>query len=75
VFGVTGELQGALALSAPKERLSPPDTMLAACRQVLEAAREATMTLGGNGYNYGPCLERLAIDQIERQEQVTSNPL
>jgi DNA-binding IclR family transcriptional regulator len=64
VFSVTGELQGALSLSGPKDRLAPPEVMLAACRRVLEAAREATTTLGGNGTQFGASLEGLALPQF-----------
>ncbi|MDM0117973.1 IclR family transcriptional regulator [Variovorax sp. J22R133] len=64
VFGVTGELSGSLALSAPRVRLTPPDAMYAACRQVLEAAREATQTLGGNASRFAQSLERLSIEQF-----------
>ena len=66
VFSVTGELQGALALSGPRQRLSPPDVMLAACKQLLEIAREATATLGGDGTRFGQSLARLSVEQFER---------
>jgi DNA-binding IclR family transcriptional regulator len=64
VFAVTGELQGALAISGPRARLAQPEAMLEACRQVLEAARAATLTLGGNGALFAPCLERLTLAQF-----------
>jgi DNA-binding IclR family transcriptional regulator len=48
VFGATGELQGALTLSGPKTRMVPPPTMATHCGLLLEAARKATATLGGD---------------------------
>ncbi len=68
VFGVTGELQGALALSGPRQRLAAPETMLAACRQLLAMARDATVTLGGDGAIYAACLEGLSLDQFSSTE-------
>ncbi len=65
VFGVTGELNGALAVAGPRARLAVPEVMLAACRQVLDAAHEATLTLGGDGSKYGPSLARLAVDAFK----------
>jgi DNA-binding IclR family transcriptional regulator len=65
VFAVTGELQGAIAISGPRARLAQPEAMLEACRQVLEAARAATLTLGGNGTLFTPRLERLALSQFQ----------
>lgn len=60
VFDVAGELQGALAVSGPRERLAAPKAMSGACRQVLQAAREATQTLGGDGSPFGQSLRRLS---------------
>ncbi|ANH69613.1 IclR family transcriptional regulator [Mitsuaria sp. 7] len=48
VFAIDGRLQGAIAVSGPRVRLSPPETMLGACRAVLGAAREASRLLGGD---------------------------
>lgn len=59
VFGATGELQGALALSGPRERLARPDALHAACRQLVEAAREATKALGGSTARHALTLERM----------------
>ena len=42
VFGVTGELQGALAIAGPRVRLASPEAMCDACRRVLAAASDAT---------------------------------
>ncbi len=64
VFGVTGELQGALTLSGPKQRLAPPDVMFAACRQLLEVARDATTTLGGDGNRFVQSMARLSLDEF-----------
>ncbi|QFZ85178.1 helix-turn-helix domain-containing protein [Variovorax paradoxus] len=64
VFGVTGELQGALAVSGPRERLTSPEAMLAACRHVLETARAATSALGGNTSRFPSSLERLSTDSL-----------
>lgn len=52
VFSVTGELQGAIALSGPRERLASPDTMYAACQSVLRAARDASQGLGSDTAPY-----------------------
>ncbi len=48
VIGVNGQVHGAIAVSGPRVRLSPPETMAAACRAVLGAAREASRLLGGH---------------------------
>lgn len=48
VFAVDGRMQGAMAISGPRVRLAPPETMLSACRAVLDAAREASRLLGGD---------------------------
>jgi len=65
VFGVTGELQGALAISGPRARLAPSETMYEACRHVLEAAREATMALGGLATHYAQSLERMTAESFD----------
>jgi len=64
VFGVMGELQGALALSGPRQRLSPPDAMLAACRNVLRSASDATRSLGGDAAPYELSLNALQQDMF-----------
>ncbi|WP_295550891.1 IclR family transcriptional regulator [uncultured Pseudacidovorax sp.] len=64
VFGVGGALQGALALSGPRQRLEQGDTMRNACRQVLEAARNATAALGGNVSSFNQGLDLLAREGI-----------
>jgi len=66
VFGVTGELQGALAVAGPRGRLSPPETMLAACRLVMEAAREATLSLGGRTASLDLGMAGLSIAQFSQ---------
>jgi DNA-binding IclR family transcriptional regulator len=65
VFGVTGELQGALALSGPRHRLSPPELMRSACRQVLEIASAATLALGGEVARYAQVLEQIAVGRCD----------
>jgi len=47
VFGVDGELLGALALSGPISRLSDPVSLEKARVELVQVAREATATLGG----------------------------
>ncbi|WP_286616095.1 IclR family transcriptional regulator [Variovorax sp. J22R115] len=64
VFGVTRELTGALALSAPRERLTAAEAMFAACRQVIEAAREATLAFGGDVSRYSRSLDGLSLDRF-----------
>ena len=59
VFAVTGQLQGAIALSGPRERLSSATTMLAACQSVLRAARDASQGLGSDPAPYDASLARL----------------
>jgi DNA-binding IclR family transcriptional regulator len=59
VFGVGGEVMGALAISGPRTRLGPPDAMREACRQVLEAAREASRQLGGDATGLDAALRAL----------------
>lgn len=59
VFGVGGEVVGALAISGPRTRLGPPDAMREACRQVLEAAREASRQLGGDATGLDAALRAL----------------
>ena len=65
VFGVTGEFQGALTLSGPKSRMASPDTMLAACTQVVEAAQRATESLGGDGVRHAKTLEGLTSNAFQ----------
>lgn len=64
VFGITGELQGALTLSGPRDRLAQPEVMLKACRQVLEAAKEATQALGGGVQIFVKPLATLSVEQF-----------
>lgn len=66
VFGVTGELQGALAVSGPRARLGPPQAMLEACRQVLGAALEATLALGGSTARLQQGLQALSEEQLQQ---------
>lgn len=64
VFGVDGRAHGAIAVSGPRIRLSPPTTMLAACQAVLGAARQATRLLGGDVARLEAGLRALSIDQF-----------
>lgn len=64
VFGVTGELQGALAIAGPRDRLAPSEAMFKACRQVLEAARDATLALGGDTNRFGVAIDSLALENF-----------
>jgi DNA-binding IclR family transcriptional regulator len=59
VFGVTGELQGALTLSGPKSRMSSPGTMVRNCGLLLEAARKAVAPLGGDESIYASSMAEL----------------
>lgn len=61
VFGVGGALQGALAISGPRQRLELGDAMASACRQVLEAARNATAALGGNAAAFTASMAELGV--------------
>ena len=69
VLDVAGELKGAMALSAPKDRLTAPEAMLAACRQVLNAASEATSMLGGDIANHTRSVALLTVRQFDRREK------
>lgn len=64
VFGITGDLQGALTLSGPRDRLAQPEVMFKACRQVLEAAKEATQALGGGVQIFVKPLAALTVEQF-----------
>jgi DNA-binding IclR family transcriptional regulator len=65
VFGVTGEFHGALTLSGPKSRMATPEIMAKNCRQLLEAARKATATLGGSEAIYESSLTQLDDDAFK----------
>lgn len=64
VFGATGELIGALALSGPKSRLGAASAMFAAVAALLAAAKEATAVLGGNGNRFDPAIASLDQEQV-----------
>ena len=64
VLAADGRAQGAIAVSGPRIRLSPPTTMLAACRAVLGAAREATRLLGGDVARLEAASRGLSLDQF-----------
>lgn len=65
VFGVDGQVQGAIAISGPRIRLSPAATMHAACLAVLGAAREATRLLGGNAARLDVALLAVSPDDFD----------
>lgn len=64
VFGITGNLQGAMTLSGPRDRLAQPEVMFKACRQVVEAAKEATQALGGDVQIFVRPLATLSVEQF-----------
>lgn len=64
VFAMGGLAQGAIAISGPRVRLSPPDVMLAACRAVLGGAREASRQLGGDIARLDAALQALSIEDF-----------
>lgn len=64
VFGVTGELQGALTVSGPRGRLASSEAMCEACRHVLGAARDATTALGGLASRHTQSLERMTSTSL-----------
>lgn len=65
VFGVNGELQGAMAVSGPRERLASSEAMHAACRRVIEAAREATFAAGGDTGRFTRAIESLSVSAMQ----------
>ena len=69
VFGVTGELQGALAVSAPRQRLAPAEAMHAACQQILAFASEATLALGGDVSGYARALGQVRVGDFVLPER------
>ncbi|WP_416759701.1 IclR family transcriptional regulator [Roseateles sp. So40a] len=71
VIGVNGQVHGAIAVSGPRVRLSPPETMAAACRAVLGAAREASRLLGGGAAQlarFDEALRTLSIDDVTPED-------
>jgi len=52
VFGATGQLIGALALSGPKARFDMASAFTAALTALLDAAKQATVALGGEGARF-----------------------
>ncbi|MEM5369169.1 IclR family transcriptional regulator [Paraburkholderia azotifigens] len=59
VFSATGELVGALTLSGPKARFDMASTFTVALTALLEAAKRATVTLGGNGARFDASIETM----------------
>ncbi|MEI5995858.1 IclR family transcriptional regulator [Paraburkholderia bengalensis] len=62
VFGATGELIGALALSGPKARFDMASTITAALTALLEAARRATVALGGASDRFDIAIKKAATE-------------
>ena len=62
VFGATGELVGALALSGPKARFDMASTFTTALTALLAAAKRATLTLGGQGTRFDASIEAMNRD-------------
>ena len=58
VFGVTGELIGALTISGPRTRLDSGPTIAAAVTALLSAAKRATVALGGTGTRFDASIAR-----------------
>lgn len=68
VFAVSGEVQGAIALSGPRSRLGQADVMFAACRSTLEAARDATLGLGGRADGFEASLQALELSMFDADQ-------
>ncbi|MFM0313650.1 IclR family transcriptional regulator [Paraburkholderia nemoris] len=68
VFGATGELVGALALSGPKARFDMASTITTALLNLLECAKRATVALGGVGARYDATIARTAQEGFLRSE-------
>jgi DNA-binding IclR family transcriptional regulator len=62
VFGVAGELVGALTISGPKGRFDSPTTLTTAVKLLLANARRATIALGGLGRRFD-----VPIAKVEEQ--------
>jgi DNA-binding IclR family transcriptional regulator len=58
VFGATGDLVGALALSGPKARFDMASTITVALTTLLECAKRATAALGGRGDRFDRSIAR-----------------
>lgn len=65
VFGVNGELQGAMAVSGPRERLAAAEAMHTACRHVVEAAKEATFAAGGDTDRFTRAMEGISVSAMQ----------
>ncbi|WP_024301510.1 IclR family transcriptional regulator [Pseudogulbenkiania sp. MAI-1] len=59
VFGIGQELQGALTVSGPKERIGSVAPMRNACRLLLAAGAQVTAALGGDPGVFAHSLEQL----------------
>lgn len=63
VFGATGELVGALALSGPKARFDMASTITVALTTLLECAKRATVALGGMGARFDASIARTTQEE------------
>jgi DNA-binding IclR family transcriptional regulator len=64
VFGVTGELVGALTVSGPRSRLDNGSTIAAAIAALLTAAKRATTALGGASARFDASIAKTRHDEI-----------
>jgi DNA-binding IclR family transcriptional regulator len=75
VFGIAQEFKGALTLSGPRLRMALPETMAKNCHHVIEAAMQATLTLGGDSAIYKHSLERVGQAQfIDPLSELRNSP-
>ncbi|WP_109483367.1 IclR family transcriptional regulator [Paraburkholderia sp. C35] len=70
VFGASGELVGALTLSGPKARFDMASTITAALSALLEAAKRATVALGGVGTRYDASIANIAREGFSPGENL-----
>ncbi len=64
VFGISDEVQGALALSGPRDRIASPEAMREACRMLLAAAQQASAALGGDPARFARSLEQIGSEPL-----------
>lgn len=64
VFGVTGELAGALTMSGPNGRFDDPVVLRDALRTLLASARQATAGLGGQASQFDSTLSVVNADDF-----------
>ncbi|WP_188131021.1 IclR family transcriptional regulator [Paraburkholderia panacisoli] len=70
IFGATGELVGALALSGPKARFDMTSTITAALTTLLQCAKRATVALGGMGARFDASIASI----VEKGFPANGNP-